>query len=58
MTTTHAAQPMTAEEAGRIFTSPTAYADAGYFHRACAVLRRESPIHLVEADGYPPFYAP
>jgi cytochrome P450 len=48
---------LTLEEAGRVFTDPGAYADEAYFHRACALLRREAPISLVEADGYPPFYA-
>jgi cytochrome P450 len=52
-----ATEPMTADAAGRVFVSPEAYADEEYFHQACSVLRRESPIHLVEVEGYPPFYA-
>src|SRR3954468_6247270 len=48
---------MTVEEAGRVFTDPTAYADNARFHAACALLRRESPVHLVEADDVYPFYA-
>jgi cytochrome P450 len=48
---------LTVEEAGRVFTDPGAYADEVYFHRACTLLRREAPISLVEAEGYPPFYA-
>jgi cytochrome P450 len=52
-----ATEPMTPEMAGRVFVSPEAYADEDYFHRACTVLRRESPIHLVEVEGFPPFYA-
>lgn len=48
---------MTPNEAGLVFTDPTAYADEERFHAACAVLRREDPIHLVEAEGFPPFYA-
>jgi cytochrome P450 len=48
---------LTVEEAGRVFADYDAYTDEGYFHRACALLRREAPITLVEADGFPPFYA-
>ncbi len=49
---------MTPSEAGLVFTDPTAYAeDEERFHAACALLRREDPIHLVEAEGFPPFYA-
>jgi cytochrome P450 len=48
---------LTVEEAGRVFTDPGAYADEAYFHRACTLLRQEAPISLVEAEGYPPFYA-
>jgi cytochrome P450 len=44
-------------EAGRVFADPGAYTDERRFHEACALLRREAPIPLVEADGYPPFYA-
>jgi cytochrome P450 len=48
---------MTVEDAGRVFTDPTAYADDARFHAACALLRREAPVHRVEADGFNPFYA-
>jgi cytochrome P450 len=48
---------LTPDEAGRVFVTPSAYADEDQFHRACAVLRRESPIHRVEADGFPAFWA-
>jgi len=48
---------LTVEEAGRVFADPGAYTDERRFHQACALLRREAPIALVEADGYPPFYA-
>jgi cytochrome P450 len=48
---------LTVEEAGRVFADYDAYTDEAYFHRACALLRREAPISLVEADGFPPFYA-
>jgi cytochrome P450 len=48
---------LTVEEAGRVFADAGAYTDEAYFHRACALLRREAPIRLVEAEGFPPFYA-
>lgn len=47
---------MTPEEAGLVFVTPAAYADEAYFDEACAVLRREDPIHLVETDDFPPFH--
>ena len=47
----------TIEDAGRVFTDPTAYADDERFHAACAVLRRESPVHRVEVEGFHPFWA-
>ena len=37
------------QEAGQVFVTPAAYADEQWFHDACAVLRREDPIHLVES---------
>jgi cytochrome P450 len=52
-----AVDQLTVEQAGRVFTDFDAYTDERYFHRACALLRREAPISLVEADGFPPFYA-
>ena len=48
---------MTPTEAGQIFVTPSAYADPARFHEACAVLRREDPIHLVEHPDFAPFYA-
>ena len=48
---------MTPTEAGQIFITPAAYADPAYFHEACAVLRREDPIHLVESADFVPFHA-
>lgn len=48
---------LTVEEAGQVFVTPAAYAADARFHRACAVLRRESPVHRVEGDGYHPFWA-
>ncbi|MFT3853972.1 MAG: cytochrome P450 [Ilumatobacteraceae bacterium] len=47
---------MTPTEAGQIFVTPAAYADPAYFHEACAVLRREDPVHLVEHPDFPPFH--
>lgn len=47
---------MTPEEAGLVFVTPEAYADRDWFDEACAVLRREDPIHLVEHPDYPPFH--
>jgi cytochrome P450 len=57
MTPTETTEPMTIEVAGSVFVSPDAYADETYFHRACTLLRRESPIHFVEAEGFVPFFA-
>lgn len=48
---------MTPDEAAHVFVTPTAYAEPGRFHRATAVLRRDAPIHRVEAPGYPAFWA-
>jgi cytochrome P450 len=50
-------EQLTLQEAGRVFTDPAAYTDEAYFHRACALLRKEAPISLIEAEGFPPFYA-
>ncbi|RFU43380.1 cytochrome P450 [Actinomadura logoneensis] len=47
----------TVDEAGRALATPAAYADEARLHEALAVLRRESPVHLVEQDGYNPFWA-
>jgi cytochrome P450 len=49
------AATMTPEEAGLTLLDPGAYAD-GRMDRACAVLRRESPVHRVEAPEFEPFY--
>jgi len=48
---------MDSNEAGLIFTQPKGYADERRFHQACALLRREAPVHRVEADDFNPFYA-
>jgi cytochrome P450 len=44
-------------EAGLVFTDPTAYADDRRFHAACALLRRDDPVHRVETPGFNPFWA-
>ena len=48
---------LTVEHAGRVFVDPAAYADEPRFHAACAVLRRDDPVHRVEVEGFNPFYA-
>lgn len=48
---------LTADEAGRALADPAAYADEARLHEALALLRRESPVHRVEASGYNPFWA-
>src|SRR6478752_4291998 len=48
---------MDVDDAGQVFTDPTAYADEARFHAACALLRREAPVHRVEAEGFNPFWA-
>jgi cytochrome P450 len=50
-------ESMTPEEAGLVFVTPEAYADEDRFHAACALLRRESPIHRVETEEWIPFWA-
>jgi cytochrome P450 len=45
------------EDAARVFTDPSAYADEPRFHRSCALLRREHPVPYVDVDGYEPFWA-
>ena len=44
-------QPANVEEAGYVFVDPSAYADEEYFHRACAMLREQDPVHWVESYG-------
>ncbi|MED7923179.1 cytochrome P450 [Nonomuraea sp. LP-02] len=46
-----------AEEAGRCLATPAAYTDEARLHEALTLLRRESPVRRVEADGYRPFWA-
>lgn len=50
---------MSTDEAVKVFTDPSAYADEERFFEACSVLRSESPIHrYVDPSGeFNPFYA-
>jgi cytochrome P450 len=48
---------LTVTEAGRALTDASAYADEARLHEALALLRREEPVHWVEADGFEPFWA-
>ncbi|MCM3884394.1 cytochrome P450 [Frankia sp. R82] len=48
---------MNIDEAGRVFVTPQAYADEKWLNSATALLRRESPVHWVEAEGFEPFWA-
>ena len=48
---------MTIDDAAGSSPTPKAYADEPRFYAACARLRRESPVHRVEVDGYTPFWA-
>lgn len=47
----------TVHEAGLALADPRAYADDRRLHESLALLRRESPVHRVEAPGYNPFWA-
>lgn len=47
---------MKLEDAGNVFVDPSAYADERRFHEGCAVLRRESPVHLVDVPAFNPFW--
>jgi cytochrome P450 len=47
---------VTPKQAGQVFVDPAAYADPERFHEACALLRREDPVHLVESDDFVPFH--
>lgn len=42
---------------GLVFADPAAYADQERWHQAAATLRREDPVHRVEAPGFAPFWA-
>lgn len=48
---------LTVEQAGLALADPTAYADERRFHAALTLLRREAPVHWVQAPGYTPFWA-
>jgi cytochrome P450 len=48
---------MQIDEAARVFTDASAYADEPRFHAACALLRREAPVPLVEEDRFEAFWA-
>jgi len=48
---------LTVTEAGLAFTNPAAYADEDQLHEALTLLRRQDPVHWVEAPGYEPFWA-
>ncbi|WUH99089.1 cytochrome P450 [Spirillospora sp. NBC_00431] len=48
---------LTVDEAGLAVVDPAAYADDRRLHESLALLRRESPVHYVDAPGYDPFWA-
>jgi len=45
------------QDPGLVFVDPSAYADEPRWHAAASRLRREDPVHLVEAPGFVPFWA-
>jgi cytochrome P450 len=47
----------TADPRGLILITPAAFADMDAWHATAAELRRENPVLLVEADGWPAFWA-
>jgi len=48
---------LTVTEAGLSLADPAAYTDEDRLHQALTLLRRQAPVHRVEADGYDPFWA-
>jgi cytochrome P450 len=48
---------LTVTEAGLALTDATAYADEPRLHEALGLLRREAPVHRVEAPEFNPFWA-
>ncbi|MET9108936.1 cytochrome P450 [Streptomyces zhihengii] len=46
---------LTIEQAGRCLTDPVTYTDDAFLHEALTLLRRESPLHRVEEEGFDPF---
>ena len=47
----------TRRESERIFVDPQAYVDQHAWHATAAQLRREDPVHRVQAEGFEPFFA-
>lgn len=52
-----AASVTRAEGPGRIFVDAAAYTDEARWHATAAELRRDDPVHRVEAPGFVPFWA-
>jgi cytochrome P450 len=48
---------LTIDDAVRVFTDASAYADEPNFYAACALLRRERPVAYVDVNGFEPFWA-
>jgi cytochrome P450 len=48
---------LTVTEAGFALTDPEVYADEARLHEALGLLRRQDPVHWVEAPGFDPFWA-
>lgn len=48
---------MSVHEAGLVFTDASAYADEARFFEACALLRRDDPVHWTDGPGFNPFWA-
>jgi cytochrome P450 len=48
---------LTVTEAGLTLADPAAYADEGRLHESLRLLRRQAPVHRVEAPGFDPFWA-
>jgi cytochrome P450 len=48
---------MTAKSAGLAFADPATYTDNERYHQGLALLRKESPVHWVDAPGFRPFWA-
>src|SRR5215469_3789910 len=48
---------VTIEQAGLMLADPLSYTDEERLHRGLALLRREAPVHFVQAPGFLPFYA-
>ncbi|ADU00279.1 MULTISPECIES: cytochrome P450 [Mycolicibacterium] len=46
-----------ADEAGKVFADPTAYADEQRLHAAMTHLRANAPVSWVDVEGYNPFWA-